>query len=166
MLALHELLFDRPPGRERDELLLETIRDDFGVNRAEMLRFDLPEAGHPARLWAAAGALDSAPGERALDGPGAAILFDLQRGNAGALTLTRFRRPSAFDADTWTRFWDVELGVAVTALLSVELVVQRAPRSMIWLLLENTSREWNSHDRELAEEAARLLGRAADKALG
>lgn len=166
MLALHEVLFDMPHGRERDELLLEKIRDDFYVNRAELLRFDVPEPGAPPRLCAAAGRLDSAPGERAFDGPGAAILFDLQRGNAGALTLTRFRRPSQFETETWTRLWDVELGPAMTALLSVELVVERTPKSFIWLLLENDSREWGSHDRQLAEEAARLLGRAADRALG
>jgi GAF domain-containing protein len=166
LLSLHEVLFDRQPGREREEILLEKIRDDFGVNRAEMLRFDNPEAGRPPRLCAAAGALESAASERAFDGPGAAIVFELQRENAGALTLTRFRRPSPFTDEAWTSLWDLELGPAVTALLSVELVVQRAPKSLIWLLLENTSREWGSHDRQLAEETARLLGRAADKALG
>ena len=166
LLALHEVLFEKEPGRARDEAILELIRDDFGVNRAEILRFDGTEARRIPSLWAAAGALDSAPGARSLDGAGASILLELQLGNPGALTLTRFRRPSAFTIETWASLWDQELGESVTALLSVEIVVQRAPRSLLWLLLENTSREWNSHDRELAEEAARLLGRAADKAMG
>jgi len=166
LLALHEVLFDLPPGREREELLLEKIRDDFAVGRAEMLRFDNPEPGRPPRLCAAAGTLDSAAAVREFDGPGAASLFELQRANVGALTLTRFRRPSAFTDEAWASLWDHELGLAVTALLSVELAVQRAPKALIWLLLENTSREWNSHDRQLAEEVARLLGRAADKAVG
>jgi hypothetical protein len=165
LLSLHEVLFDLPPSRDRDAILLEKIRDDFGVNRAELLQFDGRGIDHPPRLAAAAGVLESATGERVFDGPGAAVVIDLQHGNAGALTLTRFRRPSAFSNEAWASLWDVELGPAVTALLSVELVVQRAPRSLVWLLLENTSREWNSHDRELAEEAARLLGRAADKSV-
>jgi GAF domain-containing protein len=166
LLAVHEVLFDREPGRARDEAILELIRDDFGVDRAELLRFDGAATGRPPALWAAAGALGSAPGDRSLGGIGASILLELQRGNPGALTLTRFRRPSAFTDESWASLWDKELGEGVTALLSVELVVQRAPRTLLWLLLENASREWNSHDRELAEETARLLGRAADKAAG
>ena len=166
LLALHEVLFDQPPGRARDEALLEKIRDDFGVNRAEILRFDDKETGRAPSVWAAAGTLANDRHDRPLDGAGASILLELQRGNAGALTLTRFRRPSAFTIETWADLWDRELGESVTALLSVELVVARAPRALLWLLLENTSREWNSHDRQLAEEAARLFGRAADKAMG
>jgi hypothetical protein len=161
LLALHEVLFDRPPGRARDEELLERIRDDFGVHRAELLRF---EDGAP-RLWAAAGSL-TASAPRALEGAGASVLLGLGSDDTGALTLTRFRRPSAFAAEDWASLWDRELGESVTALLSVEIDARRAPRSLLWLLLENASREWNSHDRELAEEVARLLGRAADKAAG
>jgi len=166
LLSLHEVLFDQPPGRARDEALLERIRADFGVNRTELLLFGGPRTGRSPELQAAAGALDSSPPARALDGAGITALLELHCGNPGALTLTRFRRPSAFDETTWSSLWDRELGPSVTALLSVELVVDRAPRSLIWMLLENASREWNSHDRELAEEVARLLGRAADKAAG
>jgi len=166
LLALHEVLFEEPPGRARDESLLETLREDFCVNRAALLSFEGATAEEPPRPAAIVGDVAETPLPDAFDGSGAGALFDLHRKHSGALTLTKFRRPSAFSDEEWTHLWEAELGASFTALLSVEIVTRSAPRAIIWLLLEHASREWNSHDRELAEEAARLLGRAADKALG
>lgn len=166
LLALHEVLFDEPPGPARDEALLGRLRDDFGVNRAELLRFDGRGDGARPCVGAAVGEDPAGARPRSLEGGGTAALFELHRQNAGALTLTKFRRPSAFTDEAWSHLWESELGDPFTALLSVELPVSRAPRSFVWLLLENASREWGSHDRELAEEAARLLGRAADRDAG
>ena len=166
MLAVHEVLFDEPPGPTRDASLLSKLKEDFCVSRAAMLRFEGSGEAAPPRIAAAVCDDGAAPFLAALDGEGAAVLFELHGRNSGALTLTKFRRPSAFSSEAWARLWEAELGEAFTALLSVELNVQRAPRTLLWLLLENTSREWNSHDRELAEDVARLLGRAADRALG
>jgi hypothetical protein len=166
LLALHEVLFEEPPGPARDALLLGKLKDDFRVNRAELLLLDGRAEGPRPRLGAAVCDDDAAERARAFDGEGTAALIELHRQNSGALTLTKFRRPSAFSDAAWAHLWEAELGDPFTALLSVELSVSRAPRSFIWLLLENASREWGSHDRELAEEVARLLGRAADRALG
>ena len=166
MLALHEVLFDQPAGPARDVSLLATLREDFSVNRAELLLFDGRGEGARPSLGAAVGDDGATAPARAVDGDGTAALLELHRQNTGALTLTKFRRPSAFSSEEWSHLWEVELGDPFTALLSVELTVSRAPRSFVWLLLENASREWGSHDRELAEEAARLLGRAADRAMG
>jgi hypothetical protein len=164
LLSLHEVLFDEPPGPARDASLLAKLREDFCVGRAALIRFDGP--GATPRVEAASADEGAAPLTPRLDGAGASALFALHGRGTGALTLTKFRRPSAFPSDVWERLWEAELGAGFTALLSAELIVRRAPRSVLWLLLENTSREWNSHDRELAEEAGRLLGRAADRAAG
>jgi hypothetical protein len=165
LLALHEVLLEEPPGRAREESLLATLKEDFCVNRAALLRLEGAVVDAPPRLAAIVGDVAESPLPDAFDGVGATSLFDLHRKHSGALTLTKFRRPSAFSDGAWTHLWEVELGASFTALLSVELVTRRAPRAIVWLLLEHASREWNSHDRELAEEAASLLGRAADKAL-
>ncbi|MFO8070440.1 MAG: hypothetical protein R6V85_01080 [Polyangia bacterium] len=165
MLAVHELLFDLPPGPERDEKILGVLRDDFGSDRAALVA---PVDGTAPGLVvnAASGAWSEGPRGRRLTGRGLEHLLEVHRLAAGAVTLTYIRRPAAFDSDGWEDLFNRDLLEPTSALLSVELLPDSAPRSFLWLQQEIGSREWSSNDRELAEEVARLLARAADRAIG
>jgi GAF domain-containing protein len=165
MLAVHELLFDLPPGAEREEEILEVLRDDFGSDRAALVApFDGAEPGLVVN--AASGSWSDGPRGRRLTGRGLGHLLEVHRLAAGAVTLTYVRRPPAFDSDGWEDLFNRDLLEPTSALLSVELHPRSAPRSFLWLQQETGSREWSSKDRELAEEVAHLLARAADKAIG
>jgi GAF domain-containing protein len=162
LLAVHEILFDREVGPERDGLLVEEIRADFESDRAAIVS---TSGGAGVRLAALAGEWDGvSPGSR-LRGPGLTDLLQAHRLTGGAVTLTYTRRPSAFTTTGWEQLWSGDLGAPATALLSVPIAPQRADPGLLWLQQASYSREWGSQDRELAEEIAALLSRAADKAL-
>lgn len=165
LLRVHEILFDTEPGDERDEALIEELRLDFDSDRAALVRADAETAG-TVELAALAGAWNGEVKGAQLSGAGLGDLLEAHRLASGAVTLTYTRRPSVFSNEGWARLWAGDLGARATALLSVAIEPERAARQLLWLQLANYSKEWSSQDRELAEEVASLMSRAADKALG
>lgn len=163
LLALHEVLFDLPAGAERDRALLQAIRLDYDIELALLLA-PSGDGGASLEVHAESGE-DGDTIRGPLGGNGLAALLEVHRSAPGALTLMRVRRPSAFDDGAWQSLWRDAMGERAKALLSVELRSERAPRQLLWLAQTSHSRDWDSHDRQLAEEIADLLGRAADKAL-
>jgi hypothetical protein len=161
LLAIHELLFEHPPGPERDRLVLDAVRDDFETGRALLARPG--DQGFGILVAAACGEWREDPAGRILEGPGLAALLGTHGLVPGAVTLTYVRRPSAFAPEDWERLFKADLGEPASALLSVEIRPERAPGSLLLLQDVVSSREWSSHDRSMAEEVARLLSRAADK---
>ena len=164
MLDLHEILFDIDPGKARDEALLSIMSDDFDTDLAAFLvrRGAAPDT----ELVVVGFDAEAPPRTELFRGPGLQLLLDIQQTASGAITLTRFRRPSVMDQEIWDRMWDEDLAdVDATGLLTIAVIPERAQPFYIWLILSGSSREWTSHDRDLAEETARLLARAADKAL-
>lgn len=164
MLEIHERLFDLEPGRERDEALLDVLRDDFDTDLAAFLR--RRGAGNESELVLFASSSTEPPTIEVFSGAGLRELLDVQQETTGAITLTRFRRPSVIEEKIWESLWAEDLGaIEATGLLTVSVVPERAEPFFIWLVLSGSSREWTSHDRDLAEEAANLIARASDKAL-
>lgn len=93
-------------------------------------------------------------------------MLSVQQSVSGAITLSRFRRPSILDQETWDQLWEKDLaGMGASGLLSVAIVPEKAMPYYLWLVLSGSSREWTSHDRNLAEEVATLMGKAADRAM-
>jgi len=163
MLALHEILFDQDPGPARDALLLEEMMADFETDAAVFLRRRGDPGPVALETTAAVGATQTVPDAR-FCGDGLRNLLSVQQSVQGAVTLSRFRRPSMLDAGTWDSLWETDLGLlGATGLLSIDIVPRVAPPFFLWLVLVGSSREWTSHDRDLAEEIARLLAKAADK---
>jgi len=161
MLAVHEILFDDPPGERRERRLLDALMYDYQTARAA---FVTREAGaSELRLSRTGGEWGGDPEGRPLDGAGVAALLDVHRIATGAVTLTYVRRPSQFEREAWEELWSGGLGAPATALISVELKPERAPGGFLWLAEASSSREWSSGDRELIEEVGGLLSRAADK---
>jgi GAF domain-containing protein len=163
LLALHEIIFDSEEGVERDTALLEELRLDFESDRAALVEVG---ADHESEvvLSALCGSWNSAQRGAVLAGKGLADLLQAHRLTTGAVTLTYTRRPSVFSIEGWDRLWAGDLGAESTALLSVAIEPERTGRRLLWLQEATNSREWSSQDRELAEEVASLLSRAADKA--
>jgi len=162
LLRVHEILFDMEPGVGRDGALIEEIRFDFASDRAALVTVaaDLRDG---VELGAVAGEWNGAQPGVALGGKGLTDLLEAHRLTDGAVTLTYTRRPSVFSSEGWERLWAGDLGAEATALLSVAVRPERAARQLLWLQQATNSREWSSHDRELAEEVASILSRAADK---
>jgi hypothetical protein len=103
-------------------------------------------------------------GSKLVDGNGLVVLWDLQKTAPGALTFTRVKRPPIFPQDAWENLWNETLETKM-ALLSIEILPEKAPREVLWLLQSNYSREWSSRDRELAEEVASVIAKSRDKAI-
>ncbi len=166
MLSIHEILFDQLPGEARDHNLLEEICGDFCTDGAVLVR-KLTEKGtsDSVTLLAAAGDWNGAQPGDTFEGEGIEALLSAQEKAQGAVALSLFRPPSLISDNAWERLWQNDLGKPTTALLSVDLKPSEASPSLIWLILNGASREWSSHDRQLLEEAADLLTRAADKAV-
>lgn len=161
MLAVHEILFEEPPGERRERRLIEAIRDDYQTDRAALVARN--GAGSGLEVVRASGQWDPKPEGRLLDGNGIEALLDVHQLATGAVTLTYVRRPSQFEREAWEQLWSEGLGSPTAALLSVELTPARAPGGFLWLAEATSSREWSSGDRELIEEIGALLARAADK---
>jgi len=162
MLKMYEIFFELPPGKDRNQKLITAIRDDFESNIAAFVK---PAADGSAsyNLMAADGGWTEIAPDSKFTGPGIESLVDTHKHAPGALTFTRVRRPAAFAANVWESLWHDALGEKSMALLSVETRTDKADRIFLWLVQTSYSREWNSQDRELAEEIAALLARAADK---
>ena len=163
LLAIHEILFDGEDEQQRDDALVEEIRADFESDRAAIVAPGGDGVG--VELRSLAGQWNGVPRGSRLEGPGLSDLLEVHHLASGAVTLTYTRRPSAFTTAGWERLWSGDLGAPATALLSVPIVPRRAGTGYLWLQQASYSREWSSQDRELAEEVAALLSRAADKAL-
>jgi hypothetical protein len=165
LLALHEILFEMDDGDERNTALIDEVRLDFESDRAALVTTG-GGADHGVRVTSVAGEWDGDLKGRRLYGKGLADLLDVHGLAGGAVTLTYTRRPSAFSPEGWDKLWAGDLGAQTRALLSVAVRPVQAERSLLWLQQASNSREWSSQDRELAEEVASLLARAADKASG
>jgi len=160
MLAVHEALFDEPPGTRRDELILEHIRQNFGADRAA---FADPTGADSLTITALTAEDVTAAPTDPLAGEGIETLSSLLVDAPGALTLTRVKRPTVFPTSAWESLWNEALADLGTSLLCVRLASERAPMRALWILQSHYSREWSSRDRDLAEEVASLLARARDK---
>ncbi len=165
MLAIHEILFDQRPGEARDRNLLEEVCHDFYTDGAVLVRkLTEKDTSDSVVLLVAAGNWDLAQPGDIFEGEGIEALLRAQENAHGAVALSRFRRTSLINDNAWEDLWENDPGKPATALLSVDLKPSDARPAMIWLLLNGASREWSSHDRQLLEEVADLLSRAADKA--
>jgi len=165
LLRVHEILFDTNEGDERDTAVIEELRLDFETDRAALVAVGA-EGNGEVEVVSLAGSWDGEIKGSVLSGKGLQDLLEAHRLADGAVTLTYTRRPSVFSAEGWERLWAGDLGEKATALLSVAIEPERAERRLLWLQQAGYSREWSSHDRELAEEVASLLTRATDKARG
>lgn len=165
LLRLHEILFEIADEEVRDAALIEEVRLDFDSDRAALVMAGSDDRGG-VELAALAGSWNGVPRGSRLEGEGLANLLGAHRLASGAVSLTYTRRPSVFSAAGWERLWAGDLGAEATALLSVPFRPRRADRGLLWLQQASYSREWSSQDRELAEEIASLLSRAADKVRG
>ena len=164
MLAIHEILFDQRPGEDRDRDLLTEICGDFHTDGAVLVRkLTNPPTPDSVTLMAAVGDWAGAQPGDTFEGEGIEALLSAQENAQGAVALSRFRRTSLINDNAWEHLWQDSLGKPATALLSVDLKPSEASPALIWLILNGASREWSSHDRQLLEEAADLLSRAADK---
>ncbi len=166
MLAIHEILFDQRPGEARDRNILEEIRYDFCTDGAVLVRkLTEKNPSDSVTLLATAGDWDrTKPGDN-FEGEGIEALLSAQENAHGAVALSRFRPTSLISDNAWEHLWQTDLGKPASALLSVDLKPSQARPALIWLTLDAASREWSSHDRQLLEEAADLLSRAADRAV-
>jgi hypothetical protein len=165
LLRVHEILFDTEAGDARDTAVLEELRLDFESDRAALVDTAAGD-GVTAELASLAGAWNGKLKGATLSGKGLVDLLEAHRLAHGAVTLTYTRRPTVFSPEGWERLWAGDLGAEATALLSVAIEPERAARRLLWLQQASYSREWSSQDRELAEEVASLLSRAADKEAG
>lgn len=164
MLAVYERLFDDLPGPGRDQKVLEAMIGNFQADRALLVLPRFAGAG-AVEARACAGQWPVSVQGRVLSGPGVKLLLELHNAAPGTLTLTKVKRPSAFSADAWDSLWSTDLGASAMALLSAGIHPQKASPQVLWLIQTGYSREWSSRDRELAEEVATVLGKAADRAL-
>ncbi|MBW2278289.1 MAG: hypothetical protein JRF63_12405 [Deltaproteobacteria bacterium] len=163
LLRVHEILFDMPEGDERDTAVIDELRLDFETDRAALVT-TRPDDSAEVEVDSLCGSWNGEIKGTVLSGKGLQDLLQAHRLATGAVTLTYTRRPSVFSVEGWGRLWAGDLGAKATALLSVAIEPERAERRLLWLLQASYSREWSSHDRELAEEVASLMSRAADKA--
>ena len=162
MLAVHEVLFDHPPGQERDKKILETICTDYLSDGAALVKRVQTGEGD-FEVTAAFGNWIPNIGRSVSGSLGFETLGNLQKSAPGALTFTRVKRPAVFGLKDWDSFWGQSLFDTTMSLLSVHLLSKGEPIGFIWILQSNYSREWSSRDRALAEEIASLLSRAIDK---
>jgi hypothetical protein len=165
LLRVHEILFDTEAGDERDTALLEELRLDFDSDRAALVNA-ASDNDAAVELVSLSGAWAGELKGTTLSGKGVVDLLEAHRLAEGAVTLTYTRRPTVFSSEGWEQLWAGDLGAEATALLSVAVEPQRAAKRLLWLQQASYSKEWSSQDRELAEEVASLLSRAADKEAG
>jgi hypothetical protein len=164
MLSVYERLFDDPPGLARDQKILDFLIGNFEADRAALVMPRFASSGS-VEVRACAGQWPVSVVGRILSGSGIKTLLELHLAAPGTLTLTKVKRPSAFTADAWESLWTADLGVSSMALLSVGIHPKKAAPQVLWLIQHGYSREWSSRDRELSEEVAAVLGKAADRAL-
>jgi hypothetical protein len=165
MLAVYKTLFEEEAGLERDKKLLRAVIENFKVDRALLVALnpDIPSIARTSTVVA----LSSSDEElREVRGVGFTRLLALHKESPGAVSLERVRKPGLFEADLWESLWTEGIGVPAHALLSIEVTPKKAPPFLLWLQQTGSSREWGSRDRNLIEELAEVLAKAADKAFG
>ncbi|MCP4196852.1 MAG: hypothetical protein GY762_06835 [Proteobacteria bacterium] len=162
LLDIYETLFHNPDNRERNNLLLRAIQNNYATDMAAFVSHGNSGTG-ATQINNAVGDWSNDNEGILLNGDGLTVLWDLQKSAPGALTFTRVKRPPVFPKEAWDNLWNDTLETKM-ALLSIEILPQKAPREVLWLLQTNYSREWSSRDRELAEEVAALIAKARDMA--
>jgi hypothetical protein len=162
LLDIYETLFHNPDGTERDNLLLQAIQTNYATDTAAFVSRGNSGSG-ATKIHVSVGDWKPDNGTEPLDGNGLDVLWDLQKTAPGALTFTRVKRPPIFPQDAWDNLWNDTLETKM-ALLSIQILPEKAPQEVLWLLQGNYSREWSSRDRELAEEVASLIAKARDMA--
>ncbi|MCK9522816.1 MAG: hypothetical protein M0R76_07170 [Proteobacteria bacterium] len=164
LLQIHEIFFYEPPGLARQEQLIQAIQSDYETDRGALL---VPDAQHPHALRFLCRSGDWGPNAtKFLSGSGITALRNAHSETPGALTLSRFRSTSLFSDESWNALWHEDLLTPASALLSVNIAAPTG-ESLGWLLLalNGASREWSSHDRDLAEEIALLLAQAMQRGI-
>lgn len=161
MLAIHEILFSESPSRKRDALILNNIVDNYRVDRAAILEVTPPEKH--AVILVRVGDWQTEQPSLTVQGPGFEALLHLHEHCEGALTFESVRKPDMFDATLWEDLWENGVAAPSRALLSVTIAPRSQPTRILWLQQSQSSREWSSRDRNLAEEIAYLLIRAMEK---
>ena len=161
MLALHEILFDESPSKQRDALMLEAIVSNYHVDRAAVLEINRQE-----KSGVIAVRLGDWQTEQALlcvQGAGFEALLALHEHADGALTFESVRKPDFFDPAIWNDLWARGIAAPARALLSIAINPTSEIPRLLWLQQSQSSREWSSRDRDLAEEIADLLKRAIER---
>ncbi|MBN2715643.1 MAG: GAF domain-containing protein [Deltaproteobacteria bacterium] len=141
---------------------MNTMNADYQTDRVALVQ-TIPETPSAVTVLCASESWSTPVPDRLLVGAGIQRVIDTHRQFEGALTLSRFRRSSIFSDSEWQSLWDSDLLEPATALLSVPVCPSNAPVAYLWLVADNGSREWSSHDRDLAEEEAVLLARVLDR---
>ena len=162
MLSIHEILFYESDKIKQNQSILEAIRQNFGTDRAAFLTI-LDGNSMRVRVDSCVGDWSVMPGETVIEGPGIDKLVDIHQASPGTLSLTNVRRPSVFSPESWDALWTRMPGLPAAALLSIEVRPESAKSKLLWLHQVGYSREWSSRDRDMIEEVAALLAKAADK---
>jgi hypothetical protein len=162
LLAIHEILFERDPGPDRETAILAAIVANYRVDLAAFVDLSEFEKAGRCDIVVRVGEWHSSAPVIVARGDGLTRLMALHDAVEGALTFESVRKPDAFASD-WDSLWAEGIGVTARALLSIPLKPKKAPWRLMWLLQVQSSREWSSRDRDLAEEVTELLVRAADK---
>lgn len=160
LLTLYEILYHENPGPSRDTNMLAAIQEDYQIDRAALLS---KEDDNKLGVIGICGNWGAISKGSVLTGVGLCAILDAHREVGGALTLSKFKRPSMIDTQAWEDLWSKDLSTPASALLSVPIEPKNAKPAFLWLALDAASREWSSHDRDLSEEIASLLGVALDK---
>ncbi len=160
MLTLHEILFNEPPSAKRDALMLEAIVRNYHVDRAALLDVNVTE--RRASIVVRVGDWQSQAPTLMVSGGGFDQLLRLHDSVDGALTFESVRKPEVFGATVWDDLWKNGVVAPTRALLSVAVKSSKGEK-LLWLQQAQSSREWGSRDRDLAEEIAYLLTKALAK---
>jgi len=166
LLALHEILFFDAPGDSQKIKLLKEILHDYETDIVTIAEANWDKDHFSFVVKASYGKEINLKKNTQISGIGLDVLIEIHKiAHDGAITLSRFRKLSAFSKDQWNSLWNEELNSKFSALLSVPFQVNDSRMSFLWLAMGDSSREWSSHDRELAEEIAKLFSKAKEKKL-
>ncbi len=163
MLSIHEILFDMKPGNERDQCILAAISENYQVDRAAVLALEEHEGQWSGRMTASFGDWQHSGEALRFSGEGFDRIVELHEMAEGALTFESVRKPEAFTETAWRSLWAEGVGSPTRALLSMTLGEDK--QKLIWLQQTGSTREWSSRDRDLIEEIAVLLAKAARRGI-
>ena len=161
MLSVYEILFDHPPGPERNRRILSALAVNYHVERAAMLEVTEAEGRLTGTVSVAVGDDDGPELPERIEGEGFSRLAALHDEAEGALSFESVRKPEAFSETAWRSLWEQCLPSPARALLSME--IGAGPRTLIWLQQIGSTTEWSSRDRDLIEEVSALLARAIER---
>lgn len=164
MLAVHEILFEYAPGPSRDKKILAAIGENYQVDRVAVVNVSV------GRTETLSGGIAASFGdwlrpdtEVGISGVGFERIVELHGTVDGALSFESVRKPEAFTDVAWRSLWEEGVGAPARALLS--MTVEDAGKKLIWLQQTGSTREWSSRDRDLIEEVAALLSKAAARGI-